>query len=1046
MTHKWMVPRQTCALALATSLAGCGADHKAAQGPSEAPDPPHACAGDLNATTATSFYEAARCLFEGDSAPQMGVEVGTIDRARVAIVRGTAQDREGTGLAGVHVTVVHHPEYGETVTDGEGEYAVAVNGGEALTLRLEKEGFLTAQRRRLTEWQQFSAFPAVSLLPASKAVTAVNLNAAQQPVLAASDVNKDADGERQQAVLIRPGTTVTLDMPDGTKQTLDQFHLRATEYTVGAAGPSAMPGELPLASGYTYATEFSLDEARDAGATRVEFDPPVVSYVDNFLSFPAGTSVPAGYYDPEQDQWQPGQGGLVLDVVAVEKGKAALDVDGDGEADDEATLFTLGIDATELEALGSRYRAGASIWRVPLAHFSAWDFNWGFGPPADAEAPDMGVETSGPLDCKTSVSGSIIGCEDQTLGEAIPVAGTPFALHYQSERTPGRIDSHDLAIRVSGAKVPKSLKRIDVEVEVLGKVTHETFEPKPDQSYHFHWDGEDPWGRVWQGRQVAKVRVGYSYDGAYERTPGFGAPGSGVEITASRTRQDVTFWKEWRGNVGSLSAQPLGLGGWTLDAQHLYDPRGRVLHLGSGEQRTAEGLGTFVTTVAGTGKEGSSGDGGPALDATLAQPHGIVVAPDGTAFFADDLHHVIRKIAPNGTIETIAGTGEADFSGDGGLATAAALNKPMGLALGRDGTLYMADGANHRVRAISPKGRIRTIAGGGETEVDADADAVPALEAAFLEPHALALSNDGNLYMADNTGNAVYRLGTDGLITRLAGGGTTAKTGELAADAALQSPLGLSLGPSGELYIAEFDGNRISKVDSSGRYWIVAGTGAPGFSGDRGPAVLAELYKPHTVDVGPDGSLYVTDEGNRRVRRITPDGYIDTVAGSGQALSGEESGDNGPPLAAPFSQPRVVYVHKDGSLWIADYTDARIRRIRPALPGFVNGETILASSSGTELFAFDSAGRHLRTLDAVTGVTLLAFEYDPEGRLTGIRDREGSLTAVSRDKKGRPEAIVGPYGQRTDSRSALTATSRGSRTPPGNSGPSPTRRADCSKA
>lgn len=300
----------------------------------------------------------------------------------------------------------------------------------------------------------------------------------------------------------------------------------------------------------------------------------------------------------------------------------------------------------------------------------------------------------------------------------------------------------------------------------------------------------------------------------------------------------------------------MGLGGWTLDAHHLYDPRGRVLHFGSGGQRSAEGLGTFVTTIAGTGEEGSSGDGGPAVDATLAQPHGVVVAADGTALFSDDLHHIVRQITPDGTVTTIAGTGAADFSGDDGPAKKATLNKPMGLALGRDGTLFIADAGNARLRAIGPDGRIRTVAGGGKTVVEHEP--VLALDAEFLEVHAVTASPDGTVYLADDVDHKVYRLGTDGLITRLAGGGTTSEDGDLAADVRLRSPLGLALGPTGDLYIAEFDAHRISRIDPSGRYWTVAGTGSAGFSGDRGPAVLAELRNPHTVDVAPDGSLYVT--------------------------------------------------------------------------------------------------------------------------------------------------------------------------------------------
>lgn len=151
------------------------------------------------------------------------------------------------------------------------------------------------------------------------------------------------------------------------------------------------------------------------------------------------------------------------------------------------------------------------------------------------------------------------------------------------------------------------------------------------------------------------------------------------------------------------------------------------------------------------------------------------------------------------------------------------------------------------------------------------------------------------------------------------------------------------------------------------------------------------------MELGPDGSVYITDEGNRRVRRVGPDGYIDTIAGTGSSVSSTTLGDNGPPLTAAFTQPRIVYRHKDGSLWIADYSDGRIRRLRPSLPGYSSGETVLASSDAAELYVFDSEGRHLRTVDAVTKVVLWKFNVDASHHLRAITNSDGNQTTIACD-------------------------------------------------
>lgn len=1004
--------RSFWAWATLVGVLGLGCSSKAPSQPGENPEPPpHACAGELSAATATDFYAAVQCLFEGTDPPQKNVAPGTIDRERVSVLRGRALDRDGAPLADARVTAAGHSEFGETRTRTDGTFDLAVNGGGSIAVRVVKDDLLPVQRHVTAEWRMFAVLPDVVLLSMAEP-TLVDIAAANgEAVVVQSAPSQDASGTRRTTVVVPSATKATLVMPDGSRNPLSAFHLRMTEYTVGERGPNAMPGDLPSTSAYTFASDFSVDEARSAGARQVEFDPPVISYVDNFLSFPAGTVVPLGWYDEDRDVWQAENSGVVVKVLSVGgDGLAQIDADGDGQAEPNDALVKLGIGAEEQRAIGSTFTPGQSAWRVPIAHFSSWDCNWPFGPPADAEEPDSSTDSAKSDDCRSNADGSIIGCEDQTLGEVLPVGGTPFSLHYQSERTPGRSNATQLLIRLSGARVPKSLKRIDLEVEVLGRVTKQSFPAGPNISYTFAWDRQDAYGRVWQGRQTAKVRVGWAYDASYQSTGRFGFSGNGVPITGDRARQEITLWKNWRGYIGGIDARGTGLGGWTLSAHHLYDPNGRVLYLGDGHTRTAEGIGAVITTVAGTGSFGSTGDGGPATSAKIAAPHGLVVAPDGTAFFSEDGGARIRKIAPDGTISTYAGTGVAGFSGDEGPAVQAQLSRPLGLALGRDGTLYVADGNNRRVRAISPDGNIRSVAGGGAPGLLTNGDGGPATSAQFDEPHALALGPDGALYIADSNAGSVRRIGTDGIISTVAGGGSgIGVEGALATSVSLNQPLGLAIGPSQEIYVTEWSGNRVRRIDPSGAITTVIGLGTSD-SNDGSLAKTASIFSPHTVDVGPDGTLYITEEGTNRVRKITPDGLVQTVAGGG---SGSELGDLGSPLNARFSLPRVVFVHKDGSLWICDFYGQRIRRVQQSLPGYVKGEIALASDDGGLVFVFSARGQHLRTLDARTRVVLLSFEYDGAGQLSRIVDRVGDATTIERNAAGDATAIVGPFGQRT---------------------------------
>lgn len=811
------------------------------QWPSE-PAPPVLNAPALDRTVATDLYNATAFFYAGNNPIQTGVQPGAIEPLRAAVMRGRVLDRAGAPVPNVTITVLNHPEWGQTLSRADGVFDMAVNGGGALTVEYQKTGYPPVQRTLEPDWQAYEWLPDVVLTPYDTQVTTVDLTAPADFQVARGSISTDEDGARQATVLFPQGTVATITRPDGSTQTLSTMNVRFTEYTVGATGPDAMPGDLPPQSGYTYAVELTVDEALANGVKvngkDVVFNQPVFFYLDNFLNIPAGEGVPVGYYDNDRGVWAPTDDGLVIKIASINNGLADLIVDGSGQPATATQLATLGITDAERRQLASLYTVNKSLWRVAITHFSTYDCNYGVAPQAGAKTPDNPNPVNDPKeDSPICQNGSVIECQNQVLGETINLVGTPLTLHYRSDRVPGRQVANTAIIPLSGSTTPSVLKRIELQVLVAGQVFTKTFPALPNQSFTFTWNGLDGYGRVVQGRQSLSTRIGYVYDGFYARSAGTGRGfgiSSGFGIPGNiPARQEVTLWQEAITSIGVWDAKTQGLGGWTLNVHHMYDPVGQVLYLGDGQRRSVQDATLHVIDkVAGTGEHCMTlffqecGNGTPATETPMTEPYDVAVGPDGSIYFAQRWpgYNVIRRVDPNGIVSTVAGSGPEGFSGDGGPATQAQLNFPEGIDIGPDGSLYITDLLNYRVRKVDPNGIITTVAGNG-------------------------------------TG------GYEGV-------------GGLATQAQLDFLRDVAVAPDGNLYIVE--SYRILKVSPDGILTRIAGRGFYAFSGDDGPASEADLAHAWGIDFDTTGNIYIADLGNLRIRRIGTDGIIKTIAGNGQ--------------------------------------------------------------------------------------------------------------------------------------------------------------------
>ncbi|GAB3991183.1 hypothetical protein GCM10028807_20710 [Spirosoma daeguense] len=355
-----------------------------------------------------------------------------------------------------------------------------------------------------------------------------------------------------------------------------------------------------------------------------------------------------------------------------------------------------------------------------------------------------------------------------------------------------------------------------------------------------------------------------------------------------------------------------------------------------------------ISTVSGTITAGYSGDGGPAANAQLDSPSSVVRDASGNLYIADTGNHRIRKISTSGVITTVAGSSTAGHGGDGGPATSAQLYVPSGIAVDGSGNLYIADYFNHRIRKVNTSGVISTIAGTGTAGYNGDG--IAATTAQLRNPTKLTVDASGNLYIADQFSHRVRKVNPSGIISTVAGTGTLGYSGDglAATSAQVYNPSDVALDGSGNLYIADSQNNRIRKVSTTGVISTVAGTGIyadAGFSGDGGAATSAQLYLPRSMVMDGSGNVYIADQKNHRIRRVSPGGIITTVAGTG--TSGY-SGDGGAATSAQLDDPVSLALDGNGNLYIADQSSNCIRK--------VNSSGVISTMAGTGTSGFSGDG------------------------------------------------------------------------------------------
>ncbi|MGE0791354.1 MAG: RHS repeat-associated core domain-containing protein [Sandaracinaceae bacterium] len=1008
------------------------------------PADPLAAAPELG-TGIVPFHDRIAFLYEGATAVQTGVTSATFTPRRTSVLFGHVYADDGTPQAGAEITVQGHPELGATHSRADGRYDLVVNGGGQLIVDVRLPGHLPAQRAVQVEWAEWSVVDDVTLVPLDRLHTSVTFGASTSQIVRGS-TNVDQVGVRTPTVLIRAGTHATMRMPDGSSSALTNGTIRATEFTVGPDGLERMPAGLPATSGYTHATELSVDEAIEAGASHVEFDQPVVYYLENYWAFDEGVPVPTGYYDRESGRWVPIDSGQIVHVVSEAGGVAALDIDGDGIADDASGI---GVDTDELTWLGSLYEPGQSLWRVELDHFTPWDCNTGLGPPPDAEPPKGPVLAKYTQECSGTQVGSVVDCTNRSLGESIPIQGTNLTLNYESSRSPARDRERYSDIPLTnGGSLPESLEIVRVRIVIEGGLVFDASFLREDAlsrgTVRWTWDGRDAAGRLLDGPQEAHVSIAYVYPAVPIFSSRFGSMASIYGGGGGAAVRQVALSKRFDLIVGNHRRFPENsVGGWGLDAQHTWSRVGGVLYLGDGTQRNSVGfsgfygrglMGTCIDSMLPNALDVPSWESGFSTDR-------IEVAPDGTIYFIKFGH--VWRVDEDGYVRDYVDIyGLLDATGG------AQPPYPRDIAVAPNGDLVVLVDHHHtgpdvRLYRFSGPTSYALLAGTGSL---APANGVLASDVnlALGAVHRIAIDRDDNIYLTGDRSRVidlswsapsfgVHVIRPDGRWeVLLPGSASSTCTAPSPAEGSVNDLIpacdvtAISTGPDGSVYFADTlnavygagYATALRRISPDGRIETIAGAylGTALNDPDAVPALSAPISRIGDIVARPDGTIdFTADIEGYRVVRLQ-DGYLYRIAGSDVATGPKLDGASN---VLSLSGANDLDVLPTGELVYSEHNCLLL--LSPLASGAVpypsepQSSVTAASDDGSVVYAFDVHGRHLRTQDANTGTTLQTFGYDAAGRVDTITDASGNIVDFTWPlSSGSPLVITSPFGEVTN--------------------------------
>ncbi len=416
-----------------------------------------------------------------------------------------------------------------------------------------------------------------------------------------------------------------------------------------------------------------------------------------------------------------------------------------------------------------------------------------------------------------------------------------------------------------------------------------------------------------------------------------------------------------------------------------------------------------ISTIAGNGTSGYSGDDGVATLAELSSPAGVTVDALGNVYIADQSNQRICIVNTSGIISTIAGNRVLGYYGDGGQATAAEFAFPTGVAVDDSGNLYIADANNNVIRKVFKNGIITTIAGNGFGEGSGlggyfgDGGAATLAELSFA--CGVALDGVGNIYIADYQNNRIRMVNTIGIISTIVGNGSGGYFGDdgFATSASLSSPYGVAVDRQGNVYIADYLNDRIRKVNTSGIISTIAGDSSYGFSGDGGMATSAELYEPHAVVVDNFLNVYIPDFSNSRIRKVNSSGIISTIAGNG--FMGF-SGDGGSAILSELSTPFGISLDSSGNVYIGDWFNHRVRKLTRITTGIDEITLQGAQYEGVNIYPNPSNGKF--TIDMLETPCMASLQvYDIMGQeiFTEVLPQTAKGALINIDLSNNPDGV-----------------------------------------